>query len=68
LILSGIATGGSWLCYFKALQLGNMNKVTPVALSNAYWCSIQGIAEQYAMHPEIPLPEAEWIVDIIKLK
>lgn len=34
LILSGIATGGSWLCYFKALQLGNVNKVTPVDKSS----------------------------------
>lgn len=30
LILSGLATGASWLCYFKALQLGNVNKVVPV--------------------------------------
>lgn len=30
LILSGIATGASWLCYFKALQVGDVNKVTPV--------------------------------------
>lgn len=30
LILSGISTGMSWLCYFKALQLGNVNKVTPI--------------------------------------
>lgn len=30
LILSGLSTGASWLCYFKALQMGNINKVTPV--------------------------------------
>ena len=30
LFLSGLATGGSWLCYFKALQKGSVNKVTPV--------------------------------------
>lgn len=34
LILSGSATGVSWLCYFKALQLGNVNKVTPVDKSS----------------------------------
>ena len=34
LILSGLATGGSWLCYFKALQLGNVNKVTPIDKSS----------------------------------
>jgi len=30
LILSGLATGGSWLCYFRALQIGNVNKVVSV--------------------------------------
>lgn len=34
LILSGMATGASWLCYFKALQLGDVNKVTPVDKSS----------------------------------
>jgi transporter family protein len=30
LILSGVATGLSWLCYFKALQLGNVSQVAPI--------------------------------------
>lgn len=34
LLLSGLATGGSWLCYFKALQLGDINKVVPVDKSS----------------------------------
>lgn len=34
LILSGLATGGSWLCYFKALQLGEVNKVVPIDKSS----------------------------------
>ncbi len=34
LVLSGLATGASWLCYFKALQLGNVNKVVPVDKSS----------------------------------
>ena len=34
LILSGLATGASWLCYFKALQLGDVNKVVPVDKSS----------------------------------
>ena len=34
LILSGLATGGSWLCYFRALQIGDVNKVTPVDKSS----------------------------------
>ena len=34
LALSGMATGASWLCYFKALQLGNINQVVPVDKSS----------------------------------
>lgn len=34
LILSGMATGASWLCYFKALQIGDVNKVVPVDKSS----------------------------------
>ena len=30
LILSGLATGASWLCYYKALQLGETSKVVPI--------------------------------------
>ncbi len=30
LILSGIATGASWLCYYKALQMGEASKVVPI--------------------------------------
>ncbi len=39
LILSGLATGASWLCYFKALQLGDINKVVPYKR-----CSYNGLA------------------------
>ncbi len=34
LVLSGIATGASWLCYFRALQIGDVNKVTPIDKSS----------------------------------
>ena len=34
LVLSGLATGASWLCYFRALQLGNVNQVVPVDKSS----------------------------------
>lgn len=34
LILSGLATGGSWLCYFKALSMADVNKVAPVDKSS----------------------------------
>ena len=30
LILSGLATGASWLCYYKALQMGDVSKVVPI--------------------------------------
>ena len=35
LVLSGLATGASWLCYFKALQLGDVNKVVPIDKSSS---------------------------------
>lgn len=34
IILSGFCTGGSWLCYFKAIQLGDVNKVAPIDKSS----------------------------------
>jgi len=34
LILSGFATGASWICYFKALSMGNINKVVPIDKSS----------------------------------
>ena len=34
LILSGLSTGASWLCYFRALQLGNINQVAPIDKSS----------------------------------
>ena len=34
LVLSGLATGASWLCYFRALQVGDVNKVVPIDKSS----------------------------------
>lgn len=34
LVLSGLATGISWLCYFKSLQIGHVNKVAPIDKSS----------------------------------
>ena len=34
LILSGVATGASWICYFKALSIGDVNKVVPIDKSS----------------------------------
>lgn len=44
LVLSGLATGGSWICYFKALSLGDVNKVTPIDKSSAALASLLAIA------------------------
>lgn len=40
LILSGLSTGGSWLCYYRALSLGDVNKVTPIDKSSFILTSI----------------------------
>lgn len=47
-------------------QEGSIRPGDAHALSNAFWCSIQGIAEQYAANPQTGLPEAGWIVDIVR--
>ncbi len=50
----------------KGQQLGELRAGNTKALSIAFLCSIQGIAEQIALNPEFPIPEPEWIVDTIK--
>lgn len=53
----------------RAGQLsGTIRAGDPMALSMAFWCAIQGIAEQYAAFSDTPCPESEWIVDIIRSK
>lgn len=47
-------------------QEGTIREGDPLVLSNAFWCSIQGIAEQYAVNQTIDLPEADWMVNIIR--
>lgn len=42
LTLSGLATGASWLCYFRALQLGDVNQVTPVDKSSTVLTMLLG--------------------------
>lgn len=43
LIASGLATGASWICYFKALSLGNVNKVVPVDKSSTILAALFAI-------------------------
>lgn len=52
LILSGLATGASWLCYFKALQLGDVNKVVPIDKSSTVLTILMAIL---FLHEEIDL-------------
>ena len=47
-------------------QDGSIRKGDVMALSNMYWCAIHGIMEQYALRPEIPLPEADWVVGMLR--
>ncbi len=56
-------------CLIKQGQAdGTIREGNPMALGIAYWCAIHGIAEQYALNPNYPLPDGEWIVDIIRRK
>lgn len=52
----------------RGQQEGTVREGDPKALSNAYWCCIQGIMEQYAYTQDIELPQADWIVDIVRKK
>jgi AcrR family transcriptional regulator len=49
-------------------RIGEIRKGDPHALSIAFWCSIQGIAEEIALNPNSPVPETDWIMDIIRNK
>lgn len=44
LTLSGVATGASWLCYFKALQMGDINKVVPIDKSSTILTMLMAFA------------------------
>lgn len=45
---------------------GSIRDGNVMSLSNMYWCAIHGVMEQYALRPEIPLPEPEWMVDMLR--
>ena len=59
LILSGLATGASWLCYFKALQLGDINKVVPIDKSSAVLTILLAFV---FLHEKITVPKAAGVV------
>lgn len=45
---------------------GTFRSGDPLTLSTAFWCCVQGVMEYLAVRPDMPLPDPEWIVDIIK--
>lgn len=47
-------------------QEGTIREGDPLVISNAFWCSIQGIAERFASNQGIDLPDPDWIVDIVR--
>lgn len=59
-----IAYSRSWV--EAGQQDGSIREGDVMSLSNMYWCSIHGIMEQYALHPEIPLPEARWVIGMLQ--
>lgn len=59
LILSGLSTGASWLCYFKALQLGDINKVVPIDKSSVILTILLAFV---FFHEEINLPKGIGVV------
>jgi len=44
LVLSGLATGGSWLCYFRALKIGNAAQVAPIDKLSVVLVAVFGVA------------------------
>lgn len=61
LILSGLATGASWLCYFRALQIGDINKVVPVDKSSTVLTILLAVV---FLHESLSLTKGAGIVCI----
>ncbi len=61
LTLSGLATGASWLCYFRALQVGDVNKVMPVDKSSTVLAMLLALI---FLHEEISLPKLIGLVAV----
>jgi len=47
-------------------QNGIIKEGDPIALAAAFWGAVQGIAEMVALNPDTPIPDSEWIVDILR--
>lgn len=50
----------------KGQANGSIREGNPEALATAFWCAIQGIAEQIAVRADMPCPESVWIVDMLR--
>lgn len=49
----------------KGQEEGYFREGDPYALSNTFWCSVQGIMEKSAVMPDMPLPNTEWLLGIL---
>ncbi|MGE7113683.1 TetR/AcrR family transcriptional regulator [Lysinibacillus sp. NPDC047702] len=52
----------------KGQLLGEIKEGNAEALAVTFWCSIQGIAQYIALHPETPCPDTKWILSILENK
>jgi AcrR family transcriptional regulator len=50
----------------KGQQLGQIKAGDPTALAIAYWGSVQGVSEYFALWSNLPLPQSSWIVDVLR--
>lgn len=50
----------------RGQEQGTIREGDPVALCMTFWTALQGVIEAYALDPDLPLPEPEWILDIIR--
>ena len=48
-------------------SMGEIKEGDPLALSSAFWCAVQGTAMAFARDRTLPLPEASWFVDILRV-
>jgi AcrR family transcriptional regulator len=66
-LLEGFDSVTPLLAVIKRGQaLGQLKPGDPAALAVAYWGAVQGIAENCAMYADLPLPQSDWVVDIIR--
>jgi len=65
-----LAEDDAFVISIKKIRKGQKNetirKGKPAALAIAFWGALQGIAEEIALSPDTPVPDSEWIVDILR--